>query len=173
MRLKLSRENLLVKLANHYTTEVHRVLARYEMQTASTRYWTRVTESISWDDNHYTMSARYPPSISLYIYIYIYIVYQFTSYDSKEKQNSPHNFWRSHYTNHLLTISTMLSGAIFFLRKCHDSSLSFVNSFINEQNFFLFCAEETTKQAKFGILAANRSPNTTHLPPRIKKKVSK
>ena len=43
-----------------------RVLVRCEMQSVSSRIWTRVVVSISYADNHYT-------DTSIYIYIYIYI----------------------------------------------------------------------------------------------------
>ena len=39
-----------------------------EMQTVSSRIWTQVTMSISYDSNHYTTNG----SLSLSIYIYIY-----------------------------------------------------------------------------------------------------
>ena len=40
------------------------------MQSVSSRIWTRVTVSISYYDNHYTMGN---PFLNIYIYIYIYI----------------------------------------------------------------------------------------------------
>ena len=33
------------------------VFVQFEMQTASSRIWTQVAKFISYDDNHYTMSA--------------------------------------------------------------------------------------------------------------------
>ena len=42
-----------------------------EMQTASSRFWTRVTVSISKDNNHYTIGISFSLSLSIYIYIYI------------------------------------------------------------------------------------------------------
>ena len=44
-----------------------RVLVLCEIQPVSSKIWTRVAVSISYDDNHYTTGT------SLYIYIYIYI----------------------------------------------------------------------------------------------------
>ena len=45
-------------------------LALYELQTASSRIWTRVVMSIFYDNNHYAMG------MCVYIYIYIYIYTQ-------------------------------------------------------------------------------------------------
>ena len=50
------------------------------MQTASFRFWTFVTESFSYNDNHYTLNVSYLRihmhtciNVCTYIYIYIYI----------------------------------------------------------------------------------------------------
>ena len=43
------------------------------MQSVSSRFWTRVAVSVSYDDNHYITSASLSLSLSLYIYIYIYV----------------------------------------------------------------------------------------------------
>ena len=46
-----------------------RVFMLCEMQSVSSRIWSRVAVSISIDDNHYTTGTSY-----IYIYIYIYII---------------------------------------------------------------------------------------------------
>ena len=48
------------------------VLARYEMQTTSSRIWTRTAVSISSDDNYATTSECLKISITLYVYKYKY-----------------------------------------------------------------------------------------------------
>ena len=61
-----------------------RVLVLCELQSVSSRIWTRVAMSISYDDNHYTTPRSVFPSIGvsiyisihcyhIYIYIYIYM----------------------------------------------------------------------------------------------------
>ena len=44
------------------------------MHSASSRIWTRVTVSISYDDNHYTTGTSLSLSLSLSLCIYIYII---------------------------------------------------------------------------------------------------
>ena len=44
-----------------------RTLVLWKMQSVSSRIWTRITVSISYDDDHYT-TGRY-----IYIYIYTYV----------------------------------------------------------------------------------------------------
>ena len=47
-----------------------RVLVLYEMQSVSSRVWTRVTVSISFDDSHYTMGTSSPPSCNSLSYFF-------------------------------------------------------------------------------------------------------
>ena len=49
------------------------ILALCEMQTTSSRIWSRDTMSISYDDKCYSTSTSLSLSLSIYIYIYIYI----------------------------------------------------------------------------------------------------
>ena len=46
-----------------------RVLMLCEMQSVSSRIWTRVAESISYDDNHYTMGTSTKSLHHIYIHI--------------------------------------------------------------------------------------------------------
>ena len=61
-----------------------RLLVLRKMQSASSRFWTRIAESISYDDNHYTIGSTIcvPVCVCMYVwrnrkistpYIYIYI----------------------------------------------------------------------------------------------------
>ena len=59
-----------------------RVLELYEMQSVSSRIWTRVAVSISYDDNHYTTDTIY-----IYIYIYIYTLVQKDKATTKKCRN--------------------------------------------------------------------------------------
>ena len=47
-----------------------RILVRCEMQSVSSRIWTRVAVSISYDDNHYTTGTS---SLSLFFFFFFYI----------------------------------------------------------------------------------------------------
>ena len=49
-----------------------RILARWEMQTASPRIWTPVTISISYNDNHYNMKTLMCVCVCVCLYIYIH-----------------------------------------------------------------------------------------------------
>ena len=51
---------------------IPRVLELCEMLSASSRSWTRIAESISYDDNHYTTDTS--NLLCIYIYIYILII---------------------------------------------------------------------------------------------------
>ena len=42
------------------------------MQSASSWIWTRVVESISYDDNHYTTGNSYTLYYTIFVYAYIY-----------------------------------------------------------------------------------------------------
>ena len=50
-----------------------RVIVLCEMQSVSSRIWTRVAVSISFDDNHYTTGTTRIPHTHTYIHIHIYI----------------------------------------------------------------------------------------------------
>ena len=60
-----------------------RVLMLCEMQSASSRIWTRVAVSISYDDNHYTMGT----SFGLYLYMYCVVICGYTTIPSLLKIN--------------------------------------------------------------------------------------
>ena len=45
------------------------VLVLYEMQSVSSRIWTRVAVSISYDDNHYTMCTSLQYNLKLYKFL--------------------------------------------------------------------------------------------------------
>ena len=63
-----------------------RVIVLCEMQSVSSRIWTCVTMSISYDDNHYTTGTS--KSI-VYIYIYIYADIQVCSHQSISVRDVP------------------------------------------------------------------------------------
>ena len=60
-----SKRLITLVVGGSWCISLRRILVRREMQAHSSRIWTRVTVCISYDDNHYTMSAygcMYPTS---------------------------------------------------------------------------------------------------------------
>ena len=108
------------KRVNSLSHSLPRVFALRNMQTASSRIWTRVTVSIFYDDNHYTAST-FPP---LYIYIYIYIERKRERGGEKERERERERENTNSMKIYVSLLSNVMGEYLFIMHLPNPSTMS-------------------------------------------------